>query len=191
MSKAFLAAFAVITAGAAGAVDYINQARVAGSAPGRFAAGAYVATIPARLTGQRQAAETPALRGNLSTTAARDPLPEATEGGTRGEFDPGEIKEDPALTALDVPLAGIAGVEPDLDTEPETVSSIKEAAALPADGAAPDGSRGIWGMISGVLGGGDRNSDPQSAPSEVTVKRIGGSNCTLSDGVKRCSIGGD
>ena len=55
MSKAYLGAFIAIATIAVGAVDYINQAKAAGSAPGRFGMGDYVASVSGRFYGQRQA----------------------------------------------------------------------------------------------------------------------------------------
>ncbi len=68
---------------------------------------------------------------------------------------------------------------------PAETAILADAPAAPATGG------GLWGMISGVLGGGKTDAGAGTAASEVKVNRIGGSNCTVSGGVKRCSIGGD
>ncbi len=119
MSKAYLGAFVAIATLAVGAVDYINQAKAAGSAPGRFGIGAYAATIPGRLTSQRQVMAAIAERQELLATTPRDLLPEPPEGWSRHDWDdatadlfgrgydmqkdafvPDEIKQDPTMKAL-------------------------------------------------------------------------------------------
>lgn len=123
MSKAYLGAFVAIAAIAVGAVDYINQAKAAGSTPGRFGIGAYGATISGRFIGQKQVMAAAAERQELLAMTPRDLLPEPPEGWSRHDWDdatadlfgrgydmqkdasvPDEIKEDPtmkALTAMD------------------------------------------------------------------------------------------
>lgn len=64
MSRLFLAGFVLVSAAAAGAVDYVNQARRAGSQPGAFALTSYLDTLSGRFTGG------PAPAGNGGTAEA-------------------------------------------------------------------------------------------------------------------------
>ena len=75
MSRLFLGGFVLISAAAAGAVDYVNQARRAGSAPGAFAVSAYLDTVSGRIAGR----PTPAAEGGTAAAAAAPALP----GGQR------------------------------------------------------------------------------------------------------------
>src|SRR5690606_26579255 len=76
MSKVFLGGFVVIAAVAVAAVDYVNQARRAGSAPGAFAVAAYVGTVSGRSTGTPAPAAAPA--------AAARPAAAPVTGGVLG-----------------------------------------------------------------------------------------------------------
>ncbi len=119
MSKAYLGAFIAIATLAVGAVDYLNQAKTAGSAPGKFGVGDYVGSISERFVGQKQAVMAAAERQSLISSDPRDLLPEAPEGWTRHDWDaksadllgrrydmqkddflPDEIKQDPTMAAL-------------------------------------------------------------------------------------------
>jgi hypothetical protein len=119
MSKAYLGAFVAIAAVAVGAVDYINQAKAAGTAPGRLGVGDYVASISDRFVSQKAAITSATERQTLQAMARRDLLPEPPEGWTRHEWDdatadvfgrrydmqkddflPDEIKNDPTMKAL-------------------------------------------------------------------------------------------
>ena len=120
MSKAYLGAFVAIAIAAVGAVDYINQAKTAGSKPGQFGVGDYIGTISGRFIEQRQAMADAAARQDLLAQDPRDLLPDAPEGWTRHDWDgasadvfghrydmskddflPDDIKEDPTMKALD------------------------------------------------------------------------------------------
>lgn len=57
MSAVHLGGFALVATIAAGAVDYVNQARHADPARGAFGPSAYVATIGARIRGEPSRAE--------------------------------------------------------------------------------------------------------------------------------------
>jgi hypothetical protein len=87
MSKAYLGAFVAIAITAVGAVDYINQAKTAGSKPGQFGVGDYIGTISGRFIEQRQAMADAAARRDLLALDSRDFLPEAPEGWTRHDWD--------------------------------------------------------------------------------------------------------
>ncbi len=119
MSKAYLGAFVAIAAIAVGAVDYINQAKAAGSAPGRFGVGDYVSSISGRFIDQKAAIAAATERQELRAMAPRDLLPEPPEGWSRhawgdaendlfgqgydiqkDDFFPDEIKQDPTMKAL-------------------------------------------------------------------------------------------
>lgn len=56
MQKALLAAFIAIALLAVGAVDYINQAKAHGTAPGRLGIAAYMASISGRFAGEENKA---------------------------------------------------------------------------------------------------------------------------------------
>ncbi len=119
MSKLFLGGFVLVAAVAVGAVDYINQARRAGAAPGAFSMSAYVGTISGRLVDQQASLAAQKTRNELLAMAPRDFLPVAPEGWSRGDwtetaeaqfgkhydlqnddFAPDEVKQDTALKAL-------------------------------------------------------------------------------------------
>lgn len=119
MSSGYLAAFVAVAAVAVAGVDYVNQARRAGSAPGAFAAADYVASVQARLGMAREAAEAAQRRAELDRMAPRDLLPGPPEGWTRrdlteadiarlerryrmaeDDFLPPEMKDDPTLKLL-------------------------------------------------------------------------------------------
>ncbi|WP_413872305.1 hypothetical protein [Albidovulum sp.] len=68
MSKLHLGGFVVIAAVAAGGADYVNQARLAGSAPASFGASAYAATISARVLGSQSAPAAPAVVARAAGT---------------------------------------------------------------------------------------------------------------------------
>ena len=87
MSKAYLGAFVAIAIAAVGAVDYINQAKTAGSKPGQFGVGDYIGTISGRFIEQRQAMADAAARQDLLAQDPRDLLPDAPEGWTRHDWD--------------------------------------------------------------------------------------------------------
>lgn len=119
MSKAYLGAFVAIAIAAVGAVDYINQAKTAGSKPGQFGVGDYIGTISGRFIEQRQAVADAAARQDLLAQDPRDLLPAAPEGWTRHDWDeasadvfghrydmreddfvPEEMKQDKTMQAL-------------------------------------------------------------------------------------------
>jgi len=119
MSKAYLGAFVAIAIAAVGAVDYVNQAKTAGSKPGQFGVGDYIATISGRFIEQRQAMADAAARRDLLAQDPRDLLPAAPEGWTRHDWDeasadvfghrydmreddfvPEEMKQDKTMQAL-------------------------------------------------------------------------------------------
>lgn len=119
MSKAYLAAFAVIAAAAVGGVDYVNQSKAAGVKPGQLAIRSYVATISGRFLHQKQAMAAAAERQALLAKAPRDLLPEPPDGWSRRDWDegseaifgkrynlrndenaPDELKSDPTVQAL-------------------------------------------------------------------------------------------
>lgn len=76
MSAVHLGGFALVATIAAGAVDYVNQARHADPAQGAFGPSAYLATIGARLRGE------PARAG--AETEARAPAPQVLGTGAAG-----------------------------------------------------------------------------------------------------------
>lgn len=84
MSKVFLGGFVVIAAVAVAAVDYVNQARRAGSAPGAFAVAAYVGTVSGRITG------TPARAAAPAAAAATEPPP------ATAAWDADRLTQEPA-----------------------------------------------------------------------------------------------
>ena len=119
MSKAFLGGFVLVAAIAVGAVDYVNQARRAGSKPGAFSVSAYAATITGRFVDQQAALAAERTRNELLALPTKSFLPEAPEGWTRGDWSaaadaafgsgydmaedpsvPEAMKEDPTLKAL-------------------------------------------------------------------------------------------
>lgn len=194
MSKAYLGAFVAIAAIAVGAVDYINQAKAAGSAPGRFGIGAYAASISDRVIGQRQVTVVVAERQELPATTPRDLLPEPPAGWPRHDRDaatadhvgrdhdmpqdasvPDEIKQDPTMKAL---------------------AATDKTAATPTDPASAGG--GLVGSILGAIGFGggaptmiaDRPIMPAKAKSAVKVNAVGAGSCTRTGIGKRCKIGG-
>jgi hypothetical protein len=69
MSKLHLGGFMVAAAVAAGGVDYVSQARHAGSAPGAFGASAYVATISERFLGREAAPAAPSVVARAAGTS--------------------------------------------------------------------------------------------------------------------------
>jgi hypothetical protein len=86
MSKAYLGAFVAIASVAVGAVDYINQAKAAGSAPGSFAVGAYVGTITGRFADQQTSLQAERVRDELLALPSKTFLPDAPDGWTRGDW---------------------------------------------------------------------------------------------------------
>ncbi len=119
MSKAFLGAFVVIAAAAVAGVDYVNQSKLSGAAPGKFPVGDYVGTISGRFLSQQAELAAAKERSRLRAMAPRDLLPEAPEGWERRDWDavvearldkrydmqkddflPDELKNDPTLKAL-------------------------------------------------------------------------------------------
>ncbi|MEZ5777892.1 MAG: hypothetical protein R3E44_05975 [Paracoccaceae bacterium] len=119
MSKTYLVGFVVVTGLAAGAVDYVNQARRAGSTPGTYAVSDYAGSISTRFTETRDAAAAETQRRALRAMAIRDLLPDAPEGWTRRDWDaaaearldkrydmqkdasvPDEFKNDPMMKML-------------------------------------------------------------------------------------------
>src|SRR5690606_2590173 len=74
MSKVFMGGFVVIAAVAVAAVEYVNQPRRAGSAPGAFAVAACVGTGSGRTTGAPAPAAAPAAAG------ATEPPPATAAG---------------------------------------------------------------------------------------------------------------
>ena len=82
----FAIGFGAVALTAVGAIDYANQANAAGEAPGRFSAGAYVATYGARINGVREARADSAaakVQASLRKAGARTYLPDAPAGWTR------------------------------------------------------------------------------------------------------------
>lgn len=88
MSKFYLAAFVVVMGGAVAGVDYVGQARKAGSTPGAFAVSDYIDTVASRFGAQKRGIEAATERRTLLAGAIRDNLPEAPEGWTRRDWDP-------------------------------------------------------------------------------------------------------
>ncbi len=115
MSKAYLGAFIAIATIAVGAVDYINQAKAAGSAPGRFGMSDYVASVSGRFSGQRQA-----ITGTVQPTA-----PASAGEGQQGQ--PTEKVEAPVAGTADAP-----GSIPDAAQGADVAAAAQkmEAAAL-------------------------------------------------------------
>ena len=100
MSKAYLGAFVAIASIAVGAVDYVNQAKAAGSSPGQFGLGGYVYSISGRFAGPKVMITETTTREQLLAMAPRDLLPEPSAGWSRRDWD--------ATSASDVPEAGTA-----------------------------------------------------------------------------------
>ncbi|MCY1128003.1 hypothetical protein OU426_14155 [Frigidibacter sp. RF13] len=115
MSKGFLVAFVCLAGAGTVSVDYVNQAKRAGSSPGAFGADAYMTSISARYFDYRRTIEDDAKRSALLQQKRRELLPEAPEGWARhvwGEADeslfgtdrkvalPDDLKDEPTLTAL-------------------------------------------------------------------------------------------
>lgn len=181
MSKVFLGGFVVISSVAVGAVDYVNQARRAGSAPGAFAAAAYFGTVSGRITG---AAAPAAPRAAVSAT---EPPPATV---------PGEAERLIALRALDLGVQqgklteGAAAVmRARLMQQP--ADTIPAAAAASAQSATARGAGGILGLIGGLLGGKSDGAAPDASRPKPEVRVNGlGANCTVAGSIKRCSIGG-
>lgn len=119
MPRALLISFGCIATMAFGAVDYINQARQAGSKPGAFSVSEYTATIPGRFTDMKAEQYAEVERRELRRQPIRNLLPEPPEGWSRRDWDatleplldprydiakdnfvPDEIKNEPMMAAL-------------------------------------------------------------------------------------------
>lgn len=119
MSRAYLGAFVAVAIVATGAVDYVNQARRAGLAPGTLSPGDYIRTIPARFGDMKAAQAADQARRELRSVTIREHLPDAPDGWTRRDwgtkdaalldnrydiekdsFVPDDMKNDPVLKAL-------------------------------------------------------------------------------------------
>ena len=119
MSKAYLGAFVAIAIAAVGAVDYINQAKAAGSKPGQFGVGDYAGTISGRFIDQQASLSAKRTRNDLLSQPTKIFMPEAPEGWTRSDWTeaaaaqlgkvydlsddpnaPEELKQDPTMKAL-------------------------------------------------------------------------------------------
>jgi len=83
MSKGYIVAFAAIAGIAVLSVDYVNQARRAGSAIAGFGPTAYLGSIGNRYGDYRADLEDEALRRSLLAQDRRALLPEPPEGWTR------------------------------------------------------------------------------------------------------------
>lgn len=160
MSRAYLGGFVVIAAIAVGAVDYINQSRHAGAAPGAFGASDYVSTISGRFMGREAAPAAGMARAAASAPESGSVPPKAANGGDGG-------------------VAAAAG----------TAKAGAAPASVPAGG-------GILSMVGGFFGGGtspDAGTPEPAAPEAVKpVASSGGfgGDCSVTMGVKRCSLGG-
>lgn len=169
MSRAFLGGFVVIAAVAVGGVDYVNQARRAGSAPAAFGMSSYLHTITGRFGDQQAALAAERTRNALLSEAPRSFLPEPPEGWTRSDWDPeGEalfgkrydmadddfvpesMKSDPTLKALNA-LDKVQSAEKDA-SEVYLYQKSGGAVALRIARLPKPGSGGIAGGIMGMVG---------------------------------------
>ncbi len=89
----FAIGFGAVALTAVGAIDYANQARAAGHAPGTFTASAYFATYAGRIDGVRDAragAAEDKVRAARRSTGARPYLPPPPDGWTRRAWTDGD-----------------------------------------------------------------------------------------------------
>ena len=169
MSRAFLGGFVVIAAVAVGAVDYVNQARRAGSAPAAFGISSYLQTITGRFGDQQAALAAERTRNELLAQEPRSFLPAPPDGWTRGDwgsagealfgkrydmaeddFVPEAMKGDPTLKALNA-LDKAQTAQKDA-SEVYLYQKPDATVALRITHLPKPGSGGIAGGIIGMVG---------------------------------------
>lgn len=211
MSRIFLGGFVLIASVAVGAVDYINQARRAGVAPGAFAASDYIATIAGRATGRPPAPSAgvaaagaepgqapPAMTAEAAVAEqqrsmqgqqqaqslaalARAAMPSAEGAGT-GATLPGTTAAGTAAQANAALAAAAAAIAAGGEAAPQT--------AQPAASFAPPQGGGLTAMLGGFFGGGPASA-PQGPAAKPTVGIGGAGNCAVTGSIKRCSLAGN
>ncbi len=161
----FALGFGAVALTALGAVDYANQASVAGQAPGTYPASAYFASYGGRMTAMREARAAAAEdkgRDARRSTGARLYLPDAPQGWSRRAWADGDNSvielAQPGLVANDAPdlLKNFAAkseraAEKQRDAETWVYQNGNQIVAIRATYTAREGERNLAADVQDTL----------------------------------------